>query len=290
VTDPSHPLARASAAIRARDDEQVIELGRPGEGDWVLFRDVAGGETVGDLLDWMAGEDPDRRRPRDVAASYLASWFDSCMVGPAATLLVLEGILPDVSPDNLWLRRHATQAWFDRIAYERTTFGCLESDAAASHPDARPVATRDELVVRLADAVVEHLAPLFAAIRADAPYGIRGMWGSLADDLAGSLTWITRRTDGDASEQRLVWEAADEILHAIAERAPLLRVRPTAVDVEWSAGSTIFCRRGTCCLFYKTPEASELGDADRYCSSCPLRDPDDQLRRWAGWLEGQAAP
>jgi hypothetical protein len=285
TVDSTHPLARAATAVRARDEHQVIELGRPDSPAWFRLADLYADGAVAAELDWAARADGDTPLPRDVAASYLASWIDSCVLGPAATLLVLEGVLPDVTPDNLWLRRHATDRWYDRISYERPAFRCTADHAAAGHPDAAVVADRAELVAALADAAVALLTPLFAAVRARASYGLRGMWGSLADDLAGTLTWITRRSDGDATEQRLVWRATEEILDAVAARAPLLRVRPTVVDVEWSAGCTLFSRRGTCCLYYKTPDALLHAEADRYCTSCPLRDPDEQREQWVRWLE-----
>ena len=280
-----HPLARAAAAVRARDEHQAIELGRPAGPAWFRLADLYAEGAVASELDWAARTGGDAPLPRDVAASYLASWIDSCVVGPAATLLVLEGVLPDVTPGNLWLRRHATFRWYDRIAYERPSIWCAADHAAAGHPDATVVADRTALVERLADTAVELLTPLFAAVRARASYGLRGMWGSLADDLAGTLAWITRSSDGDAGEQRRAWGATDEILDAVAARTPLLRVRPTAVDVEWSAGSTLFCRRGTCCLYYKTPDAAVHAGDDRYCTSCPLREPADQRAEWARWLE-----
>jgi hypothetical protein len=274
----------AAAAIRARDEHQVIELGRPQGASWFPLADLSGEGVVARELQWVAGA-PAGVRPADVAASYLAGYIGSCVLAPAATLLVLEGLLPDVSPGNLWLHREGTERWYDRIAYAGPSFWCAAEHAAAGHPDARPVGTTAELVERLASTSVEQLTPVFQAIRARAPYGLRGMWGSLADEVASSLLWITRRDDGDATEQRRVWKSIEAILDVLTARAPQLRVRPSPVEVDWSAGSTIYCRRGTCCLFYKTPEAAAYPEADQYCSSCPLRDPDEQLASWRQSLE-----
>lgn len=282
----AHPLAQAAASLRARDAGQVIELGPPSTPDWVLLADL---DRDGGVERWLdaAARGPDARRPPAVAASYLASWLGSCVTGPAAALLVLHGVLPEVSPTNLWLRR-GPAGGFDAVAFDRTAFWCATDHAAAAHPDARPAPSRDALVGRLAAGAVECLTPLFARIRALAPYGRHGMWGAVADGLAAGLMWITRRADGDASEQRMAWAALDSVVEAIAARVPQLRGRPLPVEVGWSAGTTIFCRRSTCCLYYKSPEARAYAPADRYCSSCPLRDPEDQRRRWASWLEATA--
>lgn len=278
-------MAVASAAITAREPGEDIALGRPTEAGWFPLADLSAAGAVECELERVAAHGSTARLPRQVAASYLASWVDSCVAGPAALLLALEGVLPEVSPTNLWLHRPDAEPWFDRVAFEDLRFWCREDHPAAGHPDALPVATDDELAARYADAVVAALAPIFTEVRAVGRYGERGMWGSFADDVAGSLMWITRANGGDPAGQHRVWQTLEGLFDAVADRAPRFRVRPEPVEVAWSGGATVFSRRGTCCLYYQDPAVASEPEPDRYCTSCPKREPAGQRVEWAAWLE-----
>ena len=116
--------------------------------------------------------------------------------------------------------------------------------------------------------------PLAEAVRARAPFGVRGMWGTLADHLA-EVTLRRAREQGRASAA--AWAASEALLDDLAARQPLLRVRPRRQDVVAPAGPVTFAAKGTCCLVYK-PAGPVAAAA---CTSCPLRAPAD---REAGFL------
>ncbi len=278
-----HPLAWAAAGIAQRDANQVLELGAPDPGaGWFRLDALGTPGAIETELAWIAGRTRDGVRPRDVTASELASGLGSCVAIPTAMLLVFEGVVPEVSGENLWIRRSEGGRYYDRIAFERPSYRCVTGSAGDGHRDAEPIPDRAALVGSFAGAVVATLDPLFTAIRTVAPYGVRGMWGSLADDLLTSMLWTTRRFDGTDDAQRAVAATTGEIIDAIAARQPLLKVRPTVVDLTWARGHTLFCRRGTCCMIYKAPGAGE--GPERYCASCPLIDDDDRNDRWRTWL------
>ncbi len=164
----------------------------------------------------------------------------------------------------------------------------LPDDPARAHPDSEVVAHLDALSELVASEIVATLTVVFGAVRARAPFGLRGMWGSLADGLGGGAALDAVNRGIDVSE---TWREAMQLLDAIAARTPLMRVRPRLRELEWSGGVSGVVVRGTCCLYDKTHDAPDPR-GEGYCTSCPLRDPDDQLDRWRDWLEatyGQAA-
>ncbi|MGH9041819.1 MAG: hypothetical protein ACRDZ3_16495 [Acidimicrobiia bacterium] len=138
----------------------------------------------------------------------------------------------------------------------------------------------------LAAEAVDVLVPLFDAVRAWAPFGLRGMWGALADGIGGRAAFgaAERGEDGAPAFRR-----AMAVVDAIAKAAPLSAIiRPFLVPVEWSGGVTHLPRKGTCCLLYKTT-ADRDPSGENYCTACPLRDEESQLVRWVRWLEDRAA-
>ncbi len=115
---------------------------------------------------------------------------------------------------------------------------------------------------------------------------MRGLWGAVADRVAAvvlTLARSTKRPSGPA------WAAATALLDALSERAPVAITRPTPFPVRASGGGeTWFTTKGTCCLYYRTVEAPALC-GQRYCSTCPLADPDQRQRMLAAGLDEQAA-
>jgi len=123
------------------------------------------------------------------------------------------------------------------------------------------------------------------AVRRRASYGRYGMWGQVADDLCGTALRAARRADLDGEA---AWDEAQAVLDLVAAQVPELRARPRLFPVTWRGGEALFSVKGTCCLWYKTRKAPDLG-GEGYCGSCPLRDDECRRARFTGWLEQHEA-
>ncbi|HKH05237.1 MAG TPA: hypothetical protein VKA65_08735 [Acidimicrobiales bacterium] len=156
---------------------------------------------------------------------------------------------------------------------------------------ARPSVVVVDGVEGLRDAAVRSLldvfGPLVPAVRARAPFGVRGMWGTLADHQAEVAL---RRAREQRRDQAVAWAAVESLLDALAAREPLLRARPRPHPVDGPAGAALFAAKGTCCLIYKAAgpgPARALIDAAA-CTSCPLRSEADRHARLSAHLSRQA--
>jgi hypothetical protein len=151
------------------------------------------------------------------------------------------------------------------------------------------------------DGILAVFGPLAEAVRARAPFGLRGMWGTLADHLADVALRRARDHGGDPEE---AWASAAALIDDLAARQPLLRARPTRHDVACPVGPAVFSTKGTCCLIYKTNMPLDRADrADRAagpasaqpwidadaCTSCPLRSEADRTGRLVRYLTDRAA-
>ena len=156
---------------------------------------------------------------------------------------------------------------------------------------ARPSVVVVDGVEGLRDAAVRSLldvfGPLVPAVRARAPFGVRGMWGTLADHQAEVAL---RRAREQRRDQAVAWAAVESLLDALAAREPLLRARPRPHPVDGPARAALFATKGTCCLIYKAAgpgPARALIDAAA-CTSCPLRSEADRHARLSAHLSRQA--
>ena len=130
--------------------------------------------------------------------------------------------------------------------------------------------------------------PVAEAVRARAPFGRRGMWGTLADHVAEVAVRRARDRRGDVDA---AWADAGRLVDALAERAPTPLNRPLPLTVPTGGGPETVVTKGTCCLIYKAGAAPrDRGAANRQilraaCTSCPLRSGADRTRRFAAYLE-----
>jgi hypothetical protein len=192
-----------------------------------------------------------------------------------------------IRPEGLSLLLAADGARLDGLSLAAPAVAVLPTDeAAAGAPRAAAEGhgagadgvsvVDDEAALRevAVTAMLATFGPLAEAVRARAPFGLRGMWGTLADHLA-EVALRRAREQGRASAA--AWAASEALLDDLAARQPLLRVRPRRQDVAAPGGPTTFAAKGTCCLVYK-PAGPVAAAA---CTSCPLRAPAD---REAGFL------
>jgi len=250
-------LADTLARLDAAEAYCSVVAGPPSDDRWVAVAALRTDTTT--LHGWFE-QLVASGHPPDVAGSFLAGWLAEVIVRPVATSLQHERRTWPLDPDRLWLHHHA-DGWFDGIAI---------------------VAGRAALRRLLAADAVDVLAPLFAAVRALAPFGQRGMWGATADALASGAAYGAFRA-GRATADAF-GDAMALVDDMVVAGAPRL-TRPTPLAVSCRHGTLIASRKGTCCLWYKLSSAD---GEQRYCLSCPLRDDDDQRRGFAEWLDTQS--
>jgi hypothetical protein len=281
VTTLTPPLAETFARLRAFDELCRAKVGTPGGKGWLDFADLPE-RGLDELL--AAATRPGPRRPHYIGASVAATLVDA-LVSTALPALLVERRLPDVSPANVSGCLHHSELWFTRLVLNEPRCHVLPADAAAQEPSATVVPGAGELHRLLAGMLVEAATPWFDAIRARTPFGRRGMWGQLADDLCSTALRTARAAGLD---QRRCWDEAQSIVELVAADVPDLRVRPRLFPVRWSGGQCLWQVKGTCCLWYTTFDEPQT-DGDGYCTTCPLRTDDVRHQRLREWLENQAS-
>jgi hypothetical protein len=274
------PLAHTLARLDAADEYCRFVDGEPGGGGWHRLDEVLADVRL--LDDWYQTiVDGAASGKRDVAGSYFAGWLSGVIVDSAAIALVAEQRSWPLRASNLAVHRH-DEGWFDGIAVLAPDVRMLSSDPDAHHPHAVSFGRVDQLRSVLIDETVELAGRLFSEIRARAPYGVRGMWGALADGLAATLVHAADDADDDIDA---AWKAATALLDALDARVGVPFNRPRLDRAEWSGGCSSFTVKGTCCLYYKTVDGASGPSNDDYCTTCPLRDERWRRERHIAWLE-----
>lgn len=281
MTPTAPPLAGTFDRLRRYDELFRAETGRPVGDEWLPL-DSLSDDALDELF--AAANRGERRHCNYLGASVAAALVD-ILTSTAMPPLLVERRLPDVAPSNLIVRLHHSEFWFQGVAVDTPVCWALPTDPEVDHPSVTAVTGVADLHSRFAAVLVDTAADWFAAVRARAPFGLRGMWGQLADDLCGSALWTAREAGLD---QRTAWKEAQAIIDLVAAVVPELRVRPRLFSVQWSGGETLWQVKGTCCLWYTTfAEPDTCGDG--YCNTCPLRPDHIRHARLADWLEADAA-
>jgi hypothetical protein len=275
------PLAATLARYGAADPYCTPVAGLPTEPRWTSLGALL--DDTGLLRSWFDGLAGESHGAPDVAASYLAGWLGGTLLDPLGWAVGTERRAWPLEPASLWIHRHG-DGWFDGFAVGARQVRMLPDDPDAGHPDAVVVADVDALRAGVAGEAVAVLGPLFAAVRSFAPYGVRGMWGAVADSLGSSAAIAALRAGRPA---RPAFDEAMRIVDGLVAAGAGRITRPTPEQVRWARGMTTVVHKGTCCLWYKTTdESAPIGE--RYCLSCPLQPGADQHERWVTWLDAEA--
>jgi hypothetical protein len=284
VTDHHPALAATLSRVAAGQDWCRFVAGEPGGPGWFGLDELHGDPALlhGWLDELLTGEAQGRR---EVAGSYLTLRLGAIVAGPLAVAVMTERRAWPVEAAALAIHRDPAE-WFDGVAVRRPALCVLPDDPAAAGPGVHVVSDVAALHQRVAAGLVAVLGPLFALLRRPARVGTPGMWGAVADAIAGAALSHDRRQGGNGDG---AWRAANLLIDAVQRAAPLMRARPTLERVTWSSGVAHFAVRGTCCLFFKVSGCPRDPRGDAYCTSCPFRDAADRRQRWAAWLDAQAA-
>jgi hypothetical protein len=276
------PVADTAARLAALDDHAGFEVVAAPGGDWVPLAEA---ERGGHLDGWLARLAQVHGR-RNVAGSLVGGLVGEAVAGLTVAAITLDRRCPDPAAGNVAVRVHA-DGHLERRGVLGPAVAVLPGDPAAGDP--RSVLVGDEAALHewWAARAAASLAPLLAAVRARAPFGLRRLWGGVADEVAGTAIWIAQLAGRDAGE---AWGLGRRMVDALARHAPVGLARGRPFDVGYPGGRRLFQVRGTCCLSYRS--ATETGPpAEAFCSTCPLRDDDSRRRHLRDHLlEAHAEP
>lgn len=273
-------LAETIVQLPSSDDSLEIIAGPPGDPGWVLLADALASPALLDgWFDQVRRAIPSRRD--DVTGSYLASFVTGSIATPLARAIVGQRRGWRLTPDATWVRVH-DEGWTDGVAISAHVL-VLADDPAAGRTDVEVVASIEALTTTAMEHLAALVTPLFAEVRARAPYGLRGMWGALADAMAADLTWCAHVDGRDVVD---AWRLAQPLVDALARAAPMPLTRPTFEPVESDGHTAHLTIRGTCCLFYQSGAKDEPVD---YCSSCPMGNEATRQHRQQQWLQRHLA-
>jgi hypothetical protein len=286
VTPRREALVELVDRIDAADDECSYAVGAaPASDAWHplgdLLDDTAAVEAlIGTLVDGEAAGH------RDVAGSYLASWVAGPIVQLVAAAWLDAGWVLHLEHDQVWVRFHE-DGWVDGVALADAALAVGADDPVAASTGVQVVGDPEERRRLVAGQIRSVAEPIFDAVRALVPYGRSGMWGSLADGLAGTALHTEQRRAG-GGDPAGTWAGVDALIDELVRQVPELRARPRRQLIPWSGGTRHQSVRGTCCLYYKTcTDPDPCGDG--YCSSCPHRPDESRALRITRWLEDQPA-
>lgn len=279
------PLAALLARLDAADLDYTYVAGDPEESDGAGWCRLDEALHDGSFLDqWyraiLAGE---AKGQRNVAGALLAAYLTDAITQTAFAALTTERKVWPLLAEVLAVR-YRSDGWFDGIAVRTTRIRVLPGDPDADDPNAEVVEGDGALREVVADELVALAAPIFAAVRQRAPFGMPGMWGNFVDGIAQGALWQGRepRLRGDT---RPAYAIAAQVIDALADRVPLIRARPRIDRIDWSGGTVWMAAKTACCLLYHTYDRPP---AEVYCANCPLRGDDSRRAMWSAWLEKQA--
>ena len=250
--------ARVAQQLGTVEGQPRLVVGRPAGGGWWTVSEAAAG-----IETWFAPL-ADQHGDRRLAAAYVSSWLAGAPAVVVGLCAVLGGVAPLATGDRVWVHRHPG-GWVDRYAIDPVELvdqGMDEVLAAAGRH-----------VAELAGPVVERACDQL-------PIGRAAVWGGVADTLTAYALMFARQHGRDERED---WRRCEVLLDGLQRHAPL-RTRPRPFPVAWSAGSSLYPVRGTCCLYYRSCADPEP-DGDGYCTTCPLRTDTSRTARLVAHLE-----
>lgn len=230
------------------------------EPGWVLLSEA----VQSGLVDALATELMTKLGPRpNVVGSYLGARLTDPLVSRTVAALVLERRCPD--PDARAVHVHRTEAEIDRIAFTGDA-AMLHSDPWAGGPGPT-FGNVAELRDWWAAGIVATVEPLLATVHERFRFGRRGLWGSVATRVGGTVAAIARDPEAGGAAS---WREAELLLDALAAHAPAGIVRPTPLLIAWSGGPSLYSVKATCCLKYRVKPEADMATGKGYCSTCPL--------------------
>jgi hypothetical protein len=208
-----------------------------------------------------------------VAGSAFIIAYLTRVVWPVVGQYVLERRVPRVTLDNLVLHRDGAR--IVGTALKRPAFVALPRDVAASHPDAEIVSDKAALYARLKESLFEsNLSTVIAALRRAARASIKVSENAVGASCAQAFH---RLYYGLNDPDRVAREAQD----FFSDPTSSVYGQVTLEVFEHQAKRGLFARRAGCCLWWRSPRASD------YCSNCILLPHQQQDERFREMLAGR---
>lgn len=259
---PGHPLARAAARRGTGGDPAVLAstAGSP-HGRWIRADRLAEDRHI---VAWLADIRADGYDQQHAAAVKMCDVFTQALLGVTVQAVYLDGCAPDLSGDNVWIRREGAR--ITQVALGRGTTAVLADRPAGTHPEAIVVPDADALNHWIAERIAATFIPVFQAIHRHTRMGLRVMWGRVADLVHAQALRAAKDLGYDTYA---AWACAEALTDAIAHAVPKMGLRPRPFPVtgfdryggDWQGTWLVF---GTCCFRYKAnPERG-------FCNVCPL--------------------
>ncbi len=265
----------AELVVQAMADRSgLFDLGPPAGPGWHLLAAATDPAWTATRIDQVAAGDGHGPRPRAVAGAYVGGSLAWTVLQPFAAVLATERRALALSLEDLAVLVDDT-GWTSRLRVLEPRFAAVSDDPAA----AAAVAVLDDEAALLewaADQVVTTFAPVLAAVRAASPYGLSGLWGALADTLS-AVQWLVHEGGADPGELERARALTEGLVDAVQRRVPHLKARSRLFRLETPAQPVTLPLRGTCCLYYRTPEADADG-TDGLCTTCPRRSDAERVR------------
>lgn len=168
--------------------------------------------------------------------------------------------VPDLTPANVSLRFNQDAGYAAGISFANSRFWALPDDIAAGHPDATIMPDRAALRDTLRRQIETHMRDLIPALRAQASFGTRALWITVADRCAGFLFWLHQQRPDAIPRDQLVRET-DALIHV--PESPFNNPLTAIHTPDGCGDDPLTLQRGACCLNYKRPDGN-------YCESCPI--------------------
>lgn len=268
-----HPLVQTMRRTSTLGPYFDLPVRSPDEAGWIEATTLMAGADAA-LRDMVMAYGRDRwdtRLPHVAGSAFLIAYLTR-VVWPVVGQYVLQRRVPKITLDNLALHQDGQR--IVGTALNHPFFAALPGDVAAAHPDAEVVPDQAALYARLKEWLFDdNLDAVIPALRRSARASARVSQNAVAASFAQAF-------------HRLCYQVED--LESVVREAHTFFSDPTSplygqvtLEVlEHQGRRGLFARRYGCCLWWRSPKASD------YCSNCILVPWERQDQRFRELLMG----
>ena len=203
------------------------------------------------------------------ATAFISSYSGQMTAAGIGSYLTARRV-PDFSPENVRLH-FDDNVCHDQLALVEGRFFALPDDPDAGQSHVTVVEDIDALRDELRIQIEAHMANIIGALKLKTGMGKRGLWGLVADRLAGNLIYACKLL----GQQERCQRELDALIYVVGSH---LNGKTDMITLEHAGKSEMFLTRGACCQYYKAPGYS-------YCATCPLQKPEERERHMRESME-----